>query len=172
MKDKNLPNDYNSLSLEELTKEANKMIKDLESQKNLENSIENYQNLLKLNNIIEKKFQKDVKNINEKTRENISKVISNERALSLIKSPIMTEKSTNLNQFNKYSFFVSKKSNSNEIKQAIENIFKVKVIKINTLINRGKLKSFKGSLGYKKDQKKAIVTLSEGNTIDSSLEIK
>ena len=74
MKDKNLPNDYNSLSLEELTKVANKMIEDLESQKNLENSIENYQNLLKLNNIIEKKFQKDVKNINEKTKENIAKI--------------------------------------------------------------------------------------------------
>jgi hypothetical protein len=74
MKDKNLPNDYNSLSLEELTEEADKMIKNLESQKNLENSIENYQNLLKLNNIIEKKFQKDVKDINEKTRENISKI--------------------------------------------------------------------------------------------------
>ena len=80
MKDKNLPNDYNSLTLEELTKEANKMIKDLESQKNLENSIENYQNLLKLNNIIEKKFQKDVKNINEKTKENISKIISKKNA--------------------------------------------------------------------------------------------
>jgi hypothetical protein len=52
------------------------MIEDLESQKNLENSIENYQNLLKLNNIIEKKFQKDVKNINEKTIENISKITS------------------------------------------------------------------------------------------------
>ena len=76
MKDKNLPNDYNSLSLEELTKEANKMIEDLENQKNLENSIENYQNLLKLNNIIEKKFQKDVKIINEKTKENISKITS------------------------------------------------------------------------------------------------
>ena len=74
MKDKNLPNDYNSLSLEELTKKANKMIEDLESQKNLENSLENYQNLLKLNNIIEKKFQNDVKNINEKTKENISKI--------------------------------------------------------------------------------------------------
>ena len=76
MKDKNFPNDYNSLSLEELTKEANKMIEDLESQKSLENSIENYQNLLKLNNIIEKKFQKDVKNINEKARENILKITS------------------------------------------------------------------------------------------------
>ena len=76
MKDNNLPNDYNSLSLEELTKEANKMIEDLESQKNLENSVENYQNLIKLNNVIEKKFQKDVKSISEKTRENISKIIS------------------------------------------------------------------------------------------------
>ena len=80
MKDKNLPNDYNSMSLEELTKEANKMIEDLESQKNLENSLENYQNLLKLNNIIEKKFQKDVKNINEKTRENILKITSKKNA--------------------------------------------------------------------------------------------
>ena len=76
MKDKNLPNDYNSLSLEELTREANKMIEDLENKKNLENSLENYQNLLKLNNIIEKKFQNDVKNINEKTKKNISKIIS------------------------------------------------------------------------------------------------
>ena len=80
MKDKNLPNDYNSLSLEELTKEANKMIEDLENQKNLENSIENYQNLLKLNNIIEKKFQKNVKNINESTKNNISKIISKKNA--------------------------------------------------------------------------------------------
>jgi hypothetical protein len=80
MKDKNLPNNYNLMSLEELTKEANKMIEDLESQKNLENSLENYQNLLKLNNIIEKKFQKDVKNINEKTKENISKITSKKNA--------------------------------------------------------------------------------------------
>ena len=51
MKDKNLPNDYNSLSLEELTKEANKMIEDLENQKNLENSLENYQSLIKLDKL-------------------------------------------------------------------------------------------------------------------------
>ena len=102
----------------------------------------------------------------------IIKNISNQRALSIIKSPIMTEKSTNLNQFNKYSFLVSKDANSSEIKQAVETTFKVKVEKINTLILRGKLKSFKGSVGYKKDRKKAIVTLVEGNTIDSSLEIK
>ena len=76
MKDKNLPNDYNSLSLEELTKEANKMIKNLENQKDLGNSIENYQDLLRLNNIIEKKFQKDIRSINEKTKENILKITS------------------------------------------------------------------------------------------------
>ena len=80
MKDKNLPNDYNSLSLEELTEEANKMIEDLEIQKDLENSIENYQNLLKLNNIIEKKFKKDIKNINEKTKEKILKITSKKNA--------------------------------------------------------------------------------------------
>ena len=94
------------------------------------------------------------------------------KVIIIIKSPIMTEKSTNLNQFNKYSFIVTKDSNSYEIKQAIETVFKVKVEKINTLIIRGKLKSFKGSIGYKKDIKKAIITLAEGNTIDSSLEIK
>ena len=80
MKDKNLPNDYNSLSLEELTKEANKMVENLENQKDLENSIEKYQILLKLNNLIEKKFVNDVKNINEKTKENILEISSKKNA--------------------------------------------------------------------------------------------
>ena len=74
MKDKNLPNNYNSLSLEELTTEANKMIEELENQKDLGNSLDNYQNLIKLNNIIEKKFQMNIKEINEKTKEKISKI--------------------------------------------------------------------------------------------------
>ena len=74
MKDKNLPNNYNEMSLEDLTKEAYDMIEELEKQKDLENSIENYQNLLKLNSIIEKKFQKNVKEISEKTKERISKI--------------------------------------------------------------------------------------------------
>ena len=74
MKDKNLPNDYNSQSLEELTNEANKMINDLEDQEDLENSIDKYQKLLQLNNIIEKKFQKDVKNVNEKTKQIIMNI--------------------------------------------------------------------------------------------------
>ena len=86
--------------------------------------------------------------------------------------PVVTEKSTNLQQFNQYSFVVSKKSNSFEIKNAIEMIFKVKVNKVNTSILRGKGKTFKGQYGFRKDTKRAIVTLAEGNTIDSSLEIK
>ena len=98
--------------------------------------------------------------------------ISSERMMSIIKKPITTEKSTNLQQYKQYSFIVSKNSNSNEIKQAIESLFKVKVTKINTSILRGKIKSFKGTVGFRKDVKKAIVTLKEGNTIDSSLEIK
>ena len=102
----------------------------------------------------------------------MNKVISIGRAYSIIQKPLTTEKSTNLQQFNQYSFIVSKNSNSNEIKQAIEKIFKVKVTKINTSILRGKPKTFKGTFGYRKDTKKAIVTLAEGNTIDSSLGIK
>ena len=80
MKDKNLPNDYNSQSLEELTNEANKMIEDLESQKDLESSIEKYQNLLKLNNIIERKFQKSSKDINAKTKKIILEITSKKNA--------------------------------------------------------------------------------------------
>ena len=74
MKDKNLPNNYNSLSLEELTTEANKMIEELENQKDLGNSLDKYQNLIKLNNLIEKKFQMNIKEINKKTKEKISKI--------------------------------------------------------------------------------------------------
>ena len=83
MKDKNLPNNYNEMSLEDLTEEANNMIEELEKQKDLENSIENYQNLLKLNSIIEKKFQKNVKEISEKTKERISKISLKKDAIKI-----------------------------------------------------------------------------------------
>ena len=76
MKDINLPPDNNSQSLEELTKEANNIIESLEAEKNLQNSIDSYQELLKLNNIIEKKFQKTTKIINEETKKKINSIIS------------------------------------------------------------------------------------------------
>ena len=75
MKDKNLPDDNNYISIEELTKKANKIIEQLEKEKNLENSLNNYQQLIKLNNIIEKKFQKKIKEINQLTKEKINKII-------------------------------------------------------------------------------------------------
>ena len=74
MKDKNLPPDNNSQSLEELTKEANNIIETLEAEKNLQNSIDSYQELLKLNNIIEKKFHKTTKIINEETKKKIDNI--------------------------------------------------------------------------------------------------
>ena len=100
------------------------------------------------------------------------KNISEGKSLNIIHKPMLTEKSTHLNQFNQYSFRVDLKATSIEIKNAIEKIFKVKVSKINTAIVRGKPKTFKGFSGYKKNHKKAIVTLKEGQTIDTSLEIK
>ena len=71
MKDKNLPLDNENQSLEDLTREANEMLESLEKEKDLQNSIDKYQELLKLNNIIEKKFQKNSKNINEETKKKI-----------------------------------------------------------------------------------------------------
>jgi len=76
MKDKNLPDDNNSQSLEELTDDVNSIIESMENEKDLQNSIENYQKLIKLNNIIEKKFQKNSKQINEKTKQKISSIIN------------------------------------------------------------------------------------------------
>ena len=76
MKDKNLPLDNNTQSLEELTKEANNIIESLEREKDLRNSIDSYQELLKLNNIIEKKFHKNTKIIIEETRKKINNISS------------------------------------------------------------------------------------------------
>ena len=76
MKDKNLPDDINSKSVNELTQEANDIISQLEKEKNLENSLEDYQKLIKLNNIIEKKFQNSSKKISLKTKDKISQILS------------------------------------------------------------------------------------------------
>ena len=76
MKDKNLPNDIENKSLNELTELANNIIKNLEKQKDLEKSIEEYKDLIKLNNLIEKKFYTISKQITQKTKEKISKKIN------------------------------------------------------------------------------------------------
>ena len=80
MKDKILPLDYDHFSIEELTEKANEIIESLERENDLNNSVESYKELLKLNNIIEKKFHKDIRNINEKTKEKIIKITSKKNA--------------------------------------------------------------------------------------------
>ena len=75
MKEKNLPLDYQHSSLEELTEKANSIIESLENEKNLNNSIDSYQELLKLNNLIEKKFQKSLKSISETTNNKIKEIV-------------------------------------------------------------------------------------------------
>ena len=76
MKEKNLPDDNNLRSLEQLLKEVNQIIEQLEKEKDLENSLDNYQKLIKLNNIIEKRFQKKFKKISQLTKDKIIKIIN------------------------------------------------------------------------------------------------
>ena len=75
MKDKDLPTDNSSHSLEDLTDQANKIIETLENEKDLNNSVESYQELLKLNKVIEKKFYKNFKNISEETDKKVKEII-------------------------------------------------------------------------------------------------
>jgi exonuclease VII small subunit len=82
MKDKNLPDDNNSQTLDELTKDINQIIEQLEKEKDLQNSLGNYQKLIKLNNIIEKRFQNKSKNISQLTKDKIIKIINSKNATS------------------------------------------------------------------------------------------
>ena len=76
MNEKNLPDDINSKTLNELTEIANKIIQNLENQKNLEESLDEYQKLIRLNNLIEKKFQSTSKKISLTTKEKIKRLLS------------------------------------------------------------------------------------------------
>ena len=88
--------------------------------------------------------------------------------LNLIKKPVITEKSTANAQFNKYIFEVRNDTNKINIKKTIEEIYKVKVQKLNSLNVKSKPKVFKGQRGTRSEIKRIIVTLKEGNTIDMS----
>ena len=88
--------------------------------------------------------------------------------LNLIKKPVITEKSTANAQFNKYIFEVRNDANKINIKKTIEEIYKVKVQKLNSLNVKSKPKVFKGQRGTRSELKRIIVTLKEGNSIDMS----
>tara|TARA_A100001011_G_scaffold394697_1_gene487735 strand:+ start:610 stop:849 length:240 start_codon:yes stop_codon:yes gene_type:complete len=79
MKDKNLPDDIKSKSLNELTELVNNIIKKLENEKNLESSINDYQLLIRLNNLIEKKFQNSSKKISQITREKVNEILQKKK---------------------------------------------------------------------------------------------
>ena len=98
--------------------------------------------------------------------------ISNERTFEVIRSPLVSEKATFVSQFNYYVFKVSNDSSKLEIKQAVQNLFKVEVKSVNTLIQKGKQKRFRGKIGKRSAIKKAFVKLADGQIIDTSLEIK
>jgi large subunit ribosomal protein L23 len=93
---------------------------------------------------------------------------SQERKFELIRSPIITEKSTLLSEFNQVSFRVPMDASKPEIKTAVEDLFKVSVTAVNTLIAKGKTKKFRGRAGKRIDTKKAIITLAKGESIDIS----
>ena len=84
----------------------------------------------------------------------------------IIRSPVITEKSTAASEQDKVVFTVSKTATKEEIKAAVEALFKVKVKSVNTLVRKGKNKRFRGIPGRTSDIKRAIVTLQEGQSID------
>ena len=88
------------------------------------------------------------------------------RHYDTILSPVITEKATYLSEQNKVVFQVAKDATKDEIADAVEQLFKVKVTKVNTLNVKGKTKRWRGRPGRRNDVKKAIVTLAEGQSID------
>ena len=92
--------------------------------------------------------------------------LGRERLYTLIKSPVLTEKSNSGSELNKITLNVTLDANKHEIKKAVEELFKVQVKSVNTLRVKGKVKRFKGIIGQRNERKKAIVTLAEGSSID------
>lgn len=84
----------------------------------------------------------------------------------IILRPVITERSLELVNENKYTFFVHPKANKSQIKEAVEEIFNVKVKKVHTLHTHGKLRRQGRIIGYTKNRKKAIVTLQQGHKIE------
>ena len=101
-------------------------------------------------------------------RKRIEMMISQNKAYQIILNPLITEKSTQLSEHNKLVFSVPINTTKLEVKSSIEKIFSVKVKAVNTVLQKGKVKRFKGILGRRPNTKKAIVTLAPGNTIDLS----
>ncbi|WP_116654216.1 50S ribosomal protein L23 [Pelagibacterium sediminicola] len=90
------------------------------------------------------------------------------KAYDIIRNPVVTEKSTMASENNQVVFDVAIDATKTDIKAAVEQLFSVKVKAVNTIVRKGKVKKFRNFLGRRKDVKKAIVTLVDGQTIDIS----
>lgn len=84
----------------------------------------------------------------------------------IISRPVITEKATMLTEQNKVVFRVAADATKTQVKQAVEALFKVNVLRVNTIVTEGKTKAFRNQLGKRQDFKKAIVTLEKGQSID------
>jgi large subunit ribosomal protein L23 len=89
----------------------------------------------------------------------------------IVRSPIITEKATNVSEHNQVIFRVPLPATKRQVRAAIERLFNVKVTAVNTIRVRGKLKRFRGRIGQRSDYKKALVTLGEGQRIDVTIGI-
>jgi large subunit ribosomal protein L23 len=92
--------------------------------------------------------------------------LTREQMYDIVRSPLITEKTTAASEHNKIAFRVPLEANKREVKAAVEGLFKVKVTAVNTIRVKGKKKLFRGRPGQRSDYKKAIVTLAEGSKID------
>ena len=93
-------------------------------------------------------------------------VLSREAMYQIIRSPVITEKATTLSEHGQFVFRVAGDADKREIKAAVEGLFGVTVVSVNTLVQKGKTKRFKGRPGRRSDVKKAFVKLAAGQSID------
>ena len=96
----------------------------------------------------------------------IATTLTRQQMFDIVRSPVITEKATNVSEHNQVIFRVPLIATKREVKAAVEGLFKVKVTAVNTIRVQGKLKRFRGRVGRRPDYKKAVVTLGEGQRVD------
>jgi large subunit ribosomal protein L23 len=96
----------------------------------------------------------------------VATTLTRQQMFDVVRSPIITEKATNVSEHNQVIFRVPLTATKRQVRAAIEGLFNVRVTAVNTIRVRGKLKRFRGRIGRRSDYKKALVTLGEGQRID------
>jgi len=96
----------------------------------------------------------------------VTTTLTRRQMFDIIRFPVITEKATNVSEHNQVIFRVPLTATKHQVRAAIEGLFNVKVVAVNTIRVRGKLKRFRGRMGQRSDYKKALVTLGEGQRVD------